>query len=63
MTPKNYIFRAVVKYELTIAANDEDDAIELAEQSGWKEWEEIDNEIYLADVEIGGPDRIDGHDD
>ena len=63
MTPKNYVFRAIVKYELVIQANDEDDAVELAEQANWKEWEEIDNEIYLEDVEMSGPDRMNGYDD
>ena len=58
---KSYTYRALVTYELTIDALDEDEANELMEMSPWlKAWEEKDGaEIWLEDVTEAGPDHVD----
>ena len=58
---KTYTYRALVTFELTIDAADEDEAFELMEMSPWlKAWEEKgEAEIWLHDVTFAGPDHVD----
>jgi hypothetical protein len=63
MQPKinTYTFRASVIYELTIDAQNEDEAFELMELSPWlKAWQELpEAEIWINDVTEAGPDHVD----
>jgi len=58
---KTYTYRAIVTYELTIDAEDEDEAFEAMEASHWlNAWQEQDGaEIWLHDVTDAGADHVD----
>lgn len=45
-----YTIRAKVIYEICIMADDEDEALELALQYKFTDWEEIDAEFFIKDI-------------
>lgn len=45
-----YTIRASVVYEITLMAEDEDEALELALQYNFKNWGEIDAEFFIHEI-------------
>lgn len=46
-----YTIRASVIYEIRIMGDDEDDALEKAIGVAWVNWQEIDAEFFINDIE------------